>query len=418
MQVIDGKTIRNRRRELNMTLEECCEGICSLSYLSMIENGKRPLTVELLEKFTVRLGLNELNAHSRFSLEAMFTSGLIAVRSGRVDDVRQILREMPDSAFKDTLRGLLHEKTGDLDASISYLRPILSKEVEPSLFLMVANSLVRQLFQAGELESAMEIGEFSLRKASALQRPLDDALIELRGTLASAYAYLGDSKRGLELTSSELETQQTSWSQVIENWSRASLQLKSGDMTGAAVSFRRAYDQMVEFDRPVARARLLRAAVLARLHSTENPGAQALGELEYALEVFASSNLEMDQIETKYAIALLHFRNGSPERAKAVAAELEQQLATSPTPKSLILKIDLADLLLAIADESNGLRLLNDAKTQLESATGSRLLALAWSRLGAVQEKLGNQKEAYEAIKRSVAIAGFAATPVTNFSLE
>lgn len=417
MQPIDGKTIRNRRRELNMTLEECCDGICSLSYLSMIENGKRPLTVELLEKFTLRLGLNELNAHSRFSLEAMFTSGLIAIRSRHIDEVRQILAEMPESVFKDALVGLLHESLGEADLSVAALRPLLSQDVEPNLFLLIANSLVRQLFQAGEIESAMEIGEFSLRKATAHHRPLDDALVELRGTLANAYAYLGDGTRGLELTGNNLPQQRTSWSQVIEDWSLASHQLKSGEMASAAVSFRRAFDQMIEFDRPVAKARLLRAAVLARLNAGEQPGADSLIELEYALDVFAASSLDLDQIETNYTLALLHFRNGSALEAKSVAQELSIKLEASSTPKALILKIDLADLLFDMGELEQALNLVSAAKRALEAAKGGRLLALAWSRLAVLQEKLGNQQEAYEAMKQSVAIAGLTPRSVNNFSL-
>lgn len=418
MQVIDGKTIRNRRRELNMTLEECCDGICSLSYLSMIENGKRPLTIELLEKFTERLGLNELNAHSRFSLEALFTSGVIAVRSGQTGEAEEIVAEMPESNFKEVLRGLILERKGNPQASIATLRPILSSDVEPNLFLLVANSLVRQLFQEGEIESAMEIGEYSLRKAMVQHRPLDDAMIELRGTLANAYTYLGDAKRGLQLTKNELGSQNTKWSQVIEDWSKASLQLRSGDMTGAAVSFRRAYDQMVEFDRPIARARLLRASILARLLSANETELTVRKDLEQVLEVFSMSNLVMDQIETKYVIAIYDLKQGDLESVVKTADEIEPLLSEIVGPKALLLRIVLADLLLDGGFHERGEGILRNVREALQSAGGSRLLALAWSRLASVYEKMGNTDEAYAAIKRSVAIAGFAAAPIANFSLD
>lgn len=418
MQLIDGKTIRNRRRELNMTLEECCEGICSLSYLSMIENGKRPLTIDLLEKFTARLGLNELNAHSKFSLQALFTSGLIAVRSGATDEAEQILSEMPDSTFRQTLLGLVFERKGHPQASIGVLRPVLSEDIEPTLFLLVANSLVRQLFQEGEIESAMEIGEFSLRKAIARHRPLDDALLELRGTLANAYAYLGDAKRGLQLTQAEPSQQDTKWSQVIDDWSNASLQMRNGDMAGAAVYFRRAFDQMVEFDRPIARARLLRAAILARLLSNDLPDPAAREELVLALKTFESSGLAMDVTETRYAIACLELKLGNQAAALVAIDETLQSLVDNRSPKSLILQLDVADLLMATGQMSRGEALLKQVQKELDTTTGSRLLALAWSRLAAVNEKLGRKDEAFSAIKKSVAIAGFASNPISSFSLD
>jgi HTH-type transcriptional regulator, quorum sensing regulator NprR len=54
-----GSAIRYKRKELNMTLEEVCEGICSLSYLSKVENNLICASEEYIEKLKKRLNLND-----------------------------------------------------------------------------------------------------------------------------------------------------------------------------------------------------------------------------------------------------------------------------------------------------------------------------------------------------------------------
>lgn len=418
MQAIDGKTIRNRRRELNMTLEECCDGICSLSYLSMIENGKRSLTADLLEKFTKRLGLNELNAHSRFSQEALFTSGLIATRSERLAEAEEIVEQIPDSSFKNTLRALILERQGKSQTSISILRKVLAEGPEPLLFLLVANSLMRQLLQEGEIESVLEVGEFALRKTTAERRPLDDALVELRGTLATAYAYLGDGKRGIELTRDEALPRLSSWGEVVENWSQATVLMQSGEMTSAAIAFRTAYERMVDFDRPIGRARLLRSAVLCELIGAAEVSVAAQRDLDYALDVFDEAGLELDAIETRYALARLHARLGNSTAPIEEIGRILPVLTNQASVKSVVLRLNVAELLFELKDEVGAQALVEDARAILDRAEERRFNALAWNRLATIYEKLNDEKAAYQAMKKSLSSAGVGLAPMASFTID
>lgn len=418
MQVIDGKTIRNRRRELNMTLEECCEGICSLSYLSMIENGRRALTADLLDKFTARLGLNELNAHSRFSQEALFTSGIIAIRSDHLNEADQILQEIPESNFKTTLDALLQEKRGQTTASISLLRRVLAQDPEPLLFLLVANALVRQLFQQGEIESVFEVGEFALRRVTADRRPVDDALIELKANLAHAYAQVGNVTRGIELTRSAPRPPAAKWGDVVENWSKASVLMRAGDMTAAATAFRDAYDQMNAFDRPIAKARLLKSAVYCEIQSGKVEEQKQLSDLDYAVDVFSASQLEFDVLEIGFTRALLESKLGRLDRCKTSAIAVQERIKDFNSVESAILAANLCLLMHELELQESGADLLAWAQGVLDVAPDKRINAMAWNRLADAYEKYGDNAAAYLAMKKSVTFAGVSASTISLLSLD
>lgn len=418
MQAINGKTIRNRRRELNMTLEECCDGICSPSYLSMIENGKRALNGELMDKLSERLGLHEVNSHSRFTQEALFTSGVIALRSGRIDEAVALLAEFPESTFQRTLQALVFEYQKHHRRSIQLLRQVMSEDIEPLLFLLAANALVRQLFDEGEMESMLEIGEFALRKVEADKRPVDDAVVELKATLATAYATLGNTNRGLELSRNTPTPQNTRWSEVVENWSKASVLLHAGQMAPAAASFRAAFEQMIEFDRPVGRARLLRAAVVCELAAGSSNLEVAGSELEHALKVFLDSNLVADVIETRHALAMLEFKRGNLAKSLEHALQSAADLADLDSPKAAIMHVDLAAAFYDLGEVAHALKELAAATQLLADSKSKRLSAVAWTRLGLLYEKLGDEKSAYHAMKQSVSLSGLGGTVVGSLGSD
>lgn len=55
-----GSAIRFKRKELNLTLEEACEGICSLSYLSKVENNAISVSEEFEEKFKKKFNMKDV----------------------------------------------------------------------------------------------------------------------------------------------------------------------------------------------------------------------------------------------------------------------------------------------------------------------------------------------------------------------
>lgn len=406
MQAIDGQTIRARRRELDMTLSEGAKGICSVSYLSMIENGKRPIHPDMLALFTSRLGLNEVNTNSKFTQEALFTAGVIAIRAEKFADVDEILASLPTSPWRRALLALRHETKGKHRESIDLLRELVAEDSNPQLFLLVANSLVRQLLEMGDANSMLEVGEYALRKVISEKQPIDDAIVELKGSLAAAYAQLGNLERGLELTRNPRSPLKTKWGDVVEDWSRASVLFHAGEMHDAALAYRSAFDAMSEFDRPVSEAKLLQAAVLCEALSGDVDLTLARADLGHAIKIFEAAGLTTELAESHAALALVEELAGDKRAARSAcesALVLAAQVVTSRRPEILI---NIAERYIGLNDQETALALIQQAQESLHEDEPRRLSANSWSKIAKLMERLGDSEAAYRAMKNSVTLIG------------
>lgn len=64
-----GSAVKFKRKEKNLTLEEACEGICSLSYLSKVENNNISASDEFIEKFKQRFEMKDAYDYDKDSFK-------------------------------------------------------------------------------------------------------------------------------------------------------------------------------------------------------------------------------------------------------------------------------------------------------------------------------------------------------------
>ncbi|HPG42535.1 MAG TPA: helix-turn-helix transcriptional regulator, partial [Acholeplasmataceae bacterium] len=89
-----GSAIRLKRKELGMTLEEGAEGICSISYLSKLENNQIDPNLDFVDQLVDRFGLKDQIAFDIESYES---------------DLKELTKlmfhfEKPKRSFIDTYR--------------------------------------------------------------------------------------------------------------------------------------------------------------------------------------------------------------------------------------------------------------------------------------------------------------------------
>ena len=406
MQAIDGKAIRARRRELNMTLTEGAKGICSVSYMSMIENGKRPIHPDMLALFTKRLGLNEVNTNSKFTQQALFTAGVIAIRAEKYTDVDEILASLPTSPWRRTLLALRHETKGRHRESIDLLRELVAEDPDPQLFLLVANSLVRQLMETGDADSMLEVGEYALRKVMSQKQPIDDAVVELKGNLAAAYAQLGNLDRGLELTRNRRSPLKTKWGDVVEEWSRASVLFHAGEMHDAAQAYRSAFDAMNEFDRPVSEAKLLQAALFCEALNGTIDLATARVELDHVIAIFEAADLTTELAESHTVAALVAELSGDAVGARAACDSALLFAAQVPSSRRPEVLVSIASRFIGLSERESALELIREAQDLLQEDEPRRLSVNSWIKIAKIFEELGDAESAYQAMKKSVTLIG------------
>ncbi|MFA7422240.1 MAG: helix-turn-helix transcriptional regulator [Acholeplasmataceae bacterium] len=64
-----GSAVKYKRKEKNLTLEEACEGICSLSYLSKVENNNISASEEFIEKFKKKFDMKDAYDYDKDSFK-------------------------------------------------------------------------------------------------------------------------------------------------------------------------------------------------------------------------------------------------------------------------------------------------------------------------------------------------------------
>jgi transcriptional regulator with XRE-family HTH domain len=75
-----GSAIRLKRKELGMTLEEGAEGICSISYLSKLENNQIDPNLDFVDQLVDRFGLKDQIAFDIESYESDLSIHIVIVK--------------------------------------------------------------------------------------------------------------------------------------------------------------------------------------------------------------------------------------------------------------------------------------------------------------------------------------------------
>lgn len=100
-----GMLIFRERLRRNWSQEGLCKGICTVSYLSKIENGKAEPSVEILQLLLERL---ELRTDSALEAEAarLCEEAYELLFTGRMGDFKQLMATKPAEPYRATAAGL------------------------------------------------------------------------------------------------------------------------------------------------------------------------------------------------------------------------------------------------------------------------------------------------------------------------
>ncbi len=96
-----GTTIRKRREEMNATQEYICNGICSISYLSKIENNKIIPNKESLAFIMEKMDLSYEGITVMYDQDRIISKVIEYYFSKKVDDYLELIRDI--NQFKNTL---------------------------------------------------------------------------------------------------------------------------------------------------------------------------------------------------------------------------------------------------------------------------------------------------------------------------
>lgn len=151
-----GAKVRKRRLEKKLTLDEACEGICSVSYLSKIETGKAKINEKLLNKILKKLELD--NYVLDYDIQHGIMKNLIIAM---LDENNKLFDE------------ILDELKIDLDSHLYVVYKFLNYVNEKS-----SNEAKLQFYKILEIKDSFTLSDYYVLVLALVKCLLDDGNID------------------------------------------------------------------------------------------------------------------------------------------------------------------------------------------------------------------------------------------------
>jgi len=409
-----GQELHLQRTHLGLSLAEVAEGVCSVSYLSLIESGKREPSKNVLARIRLRLGLRDANAERIAILDAL-DSAEAEFRLGNFEQAEQWLRSAGPGVGATLLSAEIADARGEFELAIRGFTDV-SDDVTASPLQRVKalTGKCRVLRDFGEMSAAQSCGESALHEASALGVEAIEAQAELRATLAGVYCETGDIRRAHELLEAlDSDASVSEWKRAALEWGKSTVLSTEGKFGESADYARRALSRLRSLDRPRTEANLIQTAAWLELKAGNASKSQIFADLQRAESVLRSVGAPYELAMCLGTIAEADSIFGDAEHARQAiseAVQLTQKLDAGFRARVLA---DGAMVSLRLGDLAECERLLLESRRLLEGSGAARSAALTWRQLGAIHEALGQVDLALSCLKAATDLVGLGAHVVS-----
>ncbi len=397
---------KDARQKLGLTLEEVAHGICSPSFLSLIERGLRQPKPQLLQMLEIKLAKGFSNVADQFrpSDEYLQALGFLAVGDGAAVEV--LVDDMPSGQERTLIVALLNELKGETAYAAALLEPVLRNcLISANQFALATQAMVRMSRDMGDLYTAIYWAESTLSQLA--QKWNDDSQThELVATLSSVYLEAGDINRAKSLINSIQGTEVKDWDRVTALWSGGILAFTTGDMARARIMLREAHQLSIQSDRELSRARILQTTIWIEVRTGEVVAGSAPEQLERLSTYFNERGLIEDFAQTLNTLALVQAKTGNYLQATETAEASLELLNDLPPLSRAKLGIWNAEVILALGDRHRASEILLNAIEVLSGTQASRSTATAWAEMSEIFTLLGEPALALDCLRSSVQAAG------------
>ncbi len=425
-----GTRLREIRERVGLTQSELAEGIAASSYISLLETGKRKPKPEMIEKFSVRLGISAeelLLDQSSQEIALNVNMAKVALSSGDLDSARDYANQvlafpgLPAGAHLSATVVLLQVRAreGLFEGLLDDFERLFKENsfVAPDLRARLGNEIMRVCFRSGNLALGVQRGEEMLRDYAA-EWP-ETEVVEMLCLLASCHYHRGDTPRAAEIVSRALKLAekckspkamvQSYWQSSMLAESRGDLPLALSHITTAMhwtklaelhqvlpILNDNAARWMLELPNPdFARIHSLAESAYLDLASQNNPGHAA-----YTCATLSEVEVRLGNFED----ALMYARKGLIELPLGI-----------PGPRASLYCQEAKVLFrMGRVDESKGR--LEVAVKHMTEMTPSKELALYWGEIARVFVEVGLQDRAILAYERAIAVAAMSQAEQEEFA--
>ncbi len=435
-----GRRLREQRRRRGLNQQDLASEDISVSYVSLIETGKRMPSPAILEALADRVGcsveyLRTGRDHDRLKeLRLKLAFADIALRNGSHGEALQAYSEVLDSArlldgpalSRAKLgQALTMERLGHTESALQLLHSLYeSPDTTPGSaeWAQLATALCRCYRAAGDLDMSIEIGEKATRVLDELGLESTDDHVQLGTALMGCYQLRGNLPRAHMLAARLVETAEHTGSRVTRGsayWNAGLVAHSHGRTSEALALIERALVLMAETDNVRHQAMLKSSYGILLLESHTPEPERALRLLEEARRELAEVGSGTERALAEMGVAWATLRCGRAAEAVELSERALGLFGAQDSPEAVEARFILGEALFATGDSGRGERAFQDAVLLLDGIPPSRKTSKLWRRIGDLRQHQGRSAEALGAYQQALAGVGLHPLPASEpLSLE
>jgi transcriptional regulator with XRE-family HTH domain len=427
-----GERLRSLRLERRMSQSNLAGDGLSVSYVSLLESGKRTPTPDVLARLAMRLDctpdfLLRGDQPERFEAARLtVTYAELALRNGEpADALDQLDRVLHGEGIPGAdlsrqahrLRANAFESLGRLEEAVIELEQLASQAEavgDASEFVRLSIDLARCYQEGGDVSHSLDIGRATLGKIEALGLSGSDVHAELASTIVGTYYLRGDLIHAATLAAkaiADAEAGGSAKARAATYWNASVVAEASGRVSDALLLAQKALGLYADGDneRAIARLRVAYGWLLLRTTPAQPKAARELLLAAHTSLEAVGSAIDLAHCETELGRAWLLL--GRPKSALSYSDKAAARLGTEARLESAYVGLVRGAALLALDRRDEAVAAYRSAARMLSALDLSRLAAGAWRELGDAFANLGLFKDAGLAYQQALTDAGVPAAP-------
>lgn len=427
-----GMRLRQLRRARGLSQQDLASGDISISYVSLIETGKRVPSESVLQTLAERVGSSvtflrtgrDDSALQELELKVAFAD--MALRHGSAGEALQLYSEalasrpLLGAAVVRRARlgqALALARLGRLEAAVQMLTDLYNDPAAVPgsvLWTQTAVALCDCYTECGDHVLSVELGEAAIRRLDLLGLDATDDHVQLGTALLNSYLQWGDLAQA-----NILAERLRNWTGSAEPpgdrtsvyWNAALVAHSRGSTPEALALAERALALATRTDGVRYRAMLRDAYGSLLLESGPADAERALALFGEAQTTLLDVGTTAEQARCETHIALAHLRLGNPAAACGHAGRAIGLLRTEDRVDAVDARSVLAQAQFDLGERPAAQETLRAAVRQLQQVPRSRTSSRAWRRIGDLWNQHGFTHDALTAYQQALSDAGVHGLP-------
>ncbi|MFD7735789.1 helix-turn-helix domain-containing protein [Kitasatospora phosalacinea] len=422
-----GRRLRELRLKRGLNQQDLASEDVSVSYVSLIETGKRAPSETVLRSLADRVGCSVeylRTGHDGTTvkeLELKVAFGDMAMRNGSDDEALESYGEVLASAsplpaatlFRARLgQALALEKLGRLEPAIEQLTALYEDPgtvAGSAHWTQIAVALCRCYRESGDQMMSVEVGERAMSRLDSLGLDVTDDHIQLGATLVGCYSDRGDLTRAGLVAARLTEAAERTGSRVARGsvyWNAAMVAKSRGHVDEALALTERALMLMAESDN-VRHQSLLKGVYGRLVMDSDSPDLERAGTLlDEAGRGLLEAGTNAERAWNESALAQLAIHLHRYDEAAAHADRALGLLPAEPRWEAAKARVLLAEAQYLGGDPENATGNLRTVEGQLGRLGESRSTGEVWRQVGDLWQQFDRPAEAVAAYRRALTNVG------------